>query len=329
MTNYNKYNLNLIAPSGYSPIAKIEQSIKIWKSMGNNIDDIQVESIKHRIHLRFGGSDLQRENDLYLTKFCSLNIYDNYAASNNINIAMPVRGGYGLSRIIDKADWYKIASLINNNDVKFVGHSDFTLFHLALYRFTKTISYAGPMFTSDFYVESIDNLDLFMLDSFNKAMHQEGLKYNIKPHILNKNSRNDNIEGILWGGNLSMLCSIIGSDYMPNIKDGILFIEDINEQPYCIERLLHQLYHSHILTQQVAVIFADFSDYKTTDYDNGYSLQHVIDYWQEKLAKYNIPVFTNLAFGHCKTKATLPIGKECIIINDFNNTNNSILLVNI
>ena len=72
--SYNKYNLNLIAPSGYSPIHKIEQSTKIWKSMGNSIDDIQVESIKHRISLRFGGNELQRENDLYLD-----NIYKNHS----------------------------------------------------------------------------------------------------------------------------------------------------------------------------------------------------------------------------------------------------------
>ncbi|MFM2343614.1 MAG: hypothetical protein RLZZ210_222 [Pseudomonadota bacterium] len=310
-TNY-KYNLNLIAPSGYSPIHKVEQSSKIWKMLGHSVDDNQVSYINNRAKLRFGGSDEERENDLYFT------INPNIQNSNSINIAMPVRGGYGLSRIIEKANWYKIADLINNHNIYVVGHSDFTLFHLCLYKFTNTISYAGAMFTSDFSVDSLENLDKFMLDSLNKSVHKQCISYNINPHILNTahNTNNYIIEGILWGGNLTMLCTIIGSDYMPKIDGGILFVEDINEHPYRVERLLHQLYHANILTRQSALVFGNFSDYKTTDYDNGYDLNNVIDYWQAKLSPHNVQVFTNLAFGHCKTKATLPIGQVCKIQNN-------------
>ncbi len=301
------YNLNLIAPSGYSPACKIEQAAKIWKSMSNLIDDLQVGKIKQRINLRFGGNELERQSDLYLDSFSNLHLKE------NINIAMPIRGGYGLSRIIDKVNWSKIADIINNNNIKVVGHSDFTLFHLAVYKFTKTITYAGPMFTSDFCVDNINELDSFMLDSFNKVLNLEAISYDILPHSLNKDNHS---EGILWGGNLTMICTLVGSEYMPDISEGILFIEDINEPPYRIERSLHQLYHSGILQKQSALIFGNFSSYKTTEYDNGYSLQHVVDYWQHKLSPFNVKIFTNLAFGHCKTKATLPIGKICKIINN-------------
>jgi len=291
------FNLNLISPSGYCPADKYELALKQWQSLGYNIANID---IGYRKYLRFGGTDAQRLADF---SFSNLDIQPTCH-----NIIMPIRGGYGLSRILEQINWHQIADTINQYNLKVIGHSDFTLFNLALLSLTNTISLSGPMFTSDFGVE---NVNPFMLESFSKAINNQDLCYKINAlDVLD--AQNYNIDGILWGGNLAMLCSIIGTKYLPKTR-GILFFEDINEHPYRVERMLYQLYHNNILQNQKAIIFGDFSGYKLTSYDNGYNFDELLSYWRLKLKPYNIPIFTHLLFGHCYAKATLPIGAKSYI----------------
>jgi muramoyltetrapeptide carboxypeptidase len=298
-------NLSIIAPSGYSPEIKVQQSIINCQKIGINI--INQDRVYQKFE-RFGGNDEQRQNDI-----CFSNINNINNINNNINVIMPVRGGYGFSRLLDQVNWSNASDNIINKNLKVVGHSDFTLFHAALYAHSKIISYAGPMFTSDFSGDKNSEINKFMLDNFYKSMQGFDLSYDVqKINKINKNCAS-NIEGILWGGNLSMICSIIGTKYMPNINDGILFIEDINEHPYRVERMLHSLYHAGILQKQQALIFGDFSDFKLSQYDNGYTFESMLNYWINKLDKYNIAIFNNLKFGHCAEKACLPFGASATI----------------
>jgi muramoyltetrapeptide carboxypeptidase len=118
------------------------------------------------------------------------------------------------------------------------------------------------------------------------------------------------IEGTLWGGNLTMLCHLIGTPWMPTVQDGILFIEDVNEHPYRVERMLLQLAHAGVLHQQRAIVFGDFSGYKLTDYDNGYDFNQMLSYLR---SRFDIPIMQGLPFGHMKDKLTLPIGARCAL----------------
>jgi muramoyltetrapeptide carboxypeptidase len=112
-------------------------------------------------------------------------------------------------------------------------------------------------------------------------------------------------KAIMWGGNLSMLTSLLGTPYFPDVKGGILFLEDVAEHPYRIERMLTQLLHAGVLGRQKAIILGQFTEYKLVPHDRGYKLQTVVNWLRQQL---KIPVLTNLPYGHVATKVILPVG---------------------
>ena len=121
------------------------------------------------------------------------------------------------------------------------------------------------------------------------------------------------VSGMLWGGNLAVLVSLIGTPYMPPVKGGILFIEDVNEQPFRVERMIYQLHLSGILAQQQALVLGDFSGAKAYDYDNGYDLHAVIEQARSVIG---IPIVTGLQFGHVRNMLTLPVGANAHLVAD-------------
>jgi len=120
-------------------------------------------------------------------------------------------------------------------------------------------------------------------------------------------------EGQLWGGNLAMLVSLIGTPWLPQITDGILVLEDINEHPFRVERMLLQLYHAGILDRQSAIVLGSFSGSAPNDYDAGYSLETMIDFIRSRL---DIPVIAGLDFGHEQQTVTLPLGARAHLVHD-------------
>lgn len=243
-------------------------------------------------HERFAGTDQQRLHAIHE----SLNQPE--------NIVMATRGGYGLSRILHNINWHSIA----NSGKLFVGHSDFTAFNLALLAQTGAISYMGPCAAFDFGTSNIDELTA---DLFAEAMRNE-------LEILSFESPDSDpidARGVLWGGTLSMVASLVGTPYMPKVDGGILFLEDVAEHPYRIERMLIQLWHANILNQQKAIVLGHFTNYRLGNTDNGYNLQSVVS-WLRNTVK--IPVITGLPYGHVLTKATLPVGKQIGIATENN-----------
>jgi muramoyltetrapeptide carboxypeptidase len=112
----------------------------------------------------------------------------------------------------------------------------------------------------------------------------------------------------LWGGNLTVLSSLLGTPYFPQIKGGLLFLEDVAEHPYRIERMLTQLLHAGVLAQQKAIILGQFTDFKLVPHDRGFKLTSVIDWLRQQV---KVPVLTNLPYGHVATKVLLPVGAPC------------------
>ena len=117
-------------------------------------------------------------------------------------------------------------------------------------------------------------------------------------------------EGMLWGGNLSLVAHLAGTSYFPRIDGGILFLEDVGEHPYRIERMLYQLHHAGVLCRQRAVLLGEFSDYEPGANDNGYDLAAMIEHCR---SAFDVPIFTGLPFGHCRDKLTLPVGGRCAV----------------
>jgi muramoyltetrapeptide carboxypeptidase len=115
------------------------------------------------------------------------------------------------------------------------------------------------------------------------------------------------VEGKLWGGNLAMLLHLVGTPYFPSIEGGILFIEDVAEHPFRVERMLLQLHYAGVLQKQKAIVFGDFTSYKLGPIDNGYDFDGMLAYLR---ATVGVPMLTGLSFGHVKDKFSLMVGAD-------------------
>jgi muramoyltetrapeptide carboxypeptidase len=223
------------------------------------------------------------------------------AAASGADFALITRGGYGLTRILPNLPYDALAHAIDQG-TQFVGFSDFTALQLALLTQTGRPTWAGPAVCEAFGANEPDDITV---DCFFDVVGRQGEGVGWR---LPKPQAGFSVEGaLLWGGNLTTLCSLVGTPYLPSVLGGILFLEDVGEHPYQIERLLTQLLLSGVLTQQKAIVLGQFSDYKLTSHDRGFKMQTVVDWLQQQL---NAPIFTHLPFGHVPTKVMLPVGRK-------------------
>lgn len=233
-------------------------------------------------HQRFGGTDEQRLAAI------------SRSLSQPLPVVMASRGGYGVSRLLSRINWNAVA----DSGKRFVGHSDFTAFSLALLARTGAASYTGPAASTDFGVNKPNDLTV---DLFLEALRDE-------LEILSFESPDSDAfdgRGILWGGNLAMLVSLLGTPFFPRVRGGILFVEDVNEHPYRIERMLLQLLQAGVLARQKALVLGHFTGYRLGPQDQGFDMPQVISYIRKEAG---IPVITGLPYGHTAVKATLPVG---------------------
>lgn len=272
----------LISPSGAVPDPAVLELAR------TRLADLGFKTTVDRaalaVHERFAGTDRQRLAGIAR------------ALKQKHPVVMATRGGYGLSRLLPFIDWQAVA----DSGKTFIGQSDFTAFSLALLAKTGAVSFAGPTALYDFGAKKPDDLTLAL---FTEAMWHE-------LEILSFETDDaDPVDarGVLWGGNLAMVASLVGTPYMPDLPGGILFLEDIAEHPFRIERMLTQLWHGGILQKQSAIVLGRFTDYKLAAHDNGFDLPSVVA-WLRSHVK--VPVVTGLPYGHVKVKATLPVGRK-------------------
>ena len=285
----------LIAPSGSMPDPDILKNGVVFCSQ-KNIEVINQSCAKRHVQ-RFAGSDAERLFEL-----------NSIIELPPHTIVMALRGGYGMHRLLDEIDWLSVAHQVSKG-LKIIGHSDFTAFHMALLAKTGAVSYAGPMFSYDFCSDVSD----FTWRHFESCMNSGRMHYEvIQPQTIEKSlGVTEQDKSILWGGNLSMIASLIGTQYLPTVeqvKGGILFIEDINEHPYRIERMLHQLCMAGYLSSQKAILIGDIASYRLTNTDRGYDLTSALNSLRIKLGS-SVPILVGLPFGHCPDKLTIPIGR--------------------
>jgi len=236
------------------------------------------------------------------------------AAASGADLALISRGGYGMSRLLGNIN-YKAVSKSIERGTAFLGLSDFTAFQLALLQKTGSVSWSGPALCEGFGPAS--EPDEIMLDCFNDFMvgQGEGTGWTQSKEVTREvtrevaSARSDWTvkEATLWGGNLSMVVSLLGTPYFPDIKGGVLFLEDVAEHPYRIERMLTQLLHAGVLTKQKAIVLGRFTDYQLISHDRGFKMKSVVEWLRSQL---KAPVITNLPFGHVPTKVLLPVGAK-------------------
>ena len=193
---------------------------------------------------------------------------------------------------------------------RFVGISDFTAFQLAVYAKTGASSWAGPALCEGFGVDA--GPDDIMESCFNDmALGQgEGVGWRLPKHAVDSDAvpakRLSSRAGIVWGGNLTVLTSLLGTPYFPVVRSGHLFLEDVSEHPYRIERMLTQLLHAGVLAKQKSILLGQFTDFQLTAHDKGFKLTTVVQWLRSQL---KVPVFTQLPYGHVATKVMLPVGR--------------------
>jgi muramoyltetrapeptide carboxypeptidase len=297
----------------YSPSSRIvdkaafKRGIKRLQALGH---EVEIDADALTGHLRFAGDDA--------TRIAAIS----RAAASGADVALTSRGGYGISRILGGIDYKAVAKSIQK-DTLFVGYSDFTAFQCALLAKTGATSWAGPSVCGDFgqIVEKDGSPDCIMEACFDDLMVGQGEGAGWRMPLndkfgMTKESFNIN-NATLWGGNLTVLTSLVGTPYLPACatdKSGILFIEDVAEHPYRIERNLTQLLHAGVLGKQKAIIFGQFTNYKLfPKADKGYKLQTVIDWLRSQV---KCPVLTGLPMGHVATKVVLPIGQKVTLAVD-------------
>ena len=279
--------LQLIAPSGYPQDQDaVARAVDYFAQRGWMVKG---QGAALRQYQRFAGTDDER-----LLEINSLTRFKDDAAKPDL--VMALRGGYGVSRFIDLIDFVALAE----TDLKFMGHSDFTLFSLAYQALTGKPSYIGPMACFDFGPE---NLSSFMETHFWRLLDEGQDLIEVKV----AQPYNFTSESMLWGGNLTMVNQAVGTPYLPKIEGGILFVEDINEHPYRIERNLYQLRDAGILEAQAAVVLGQFNGYKLYDNDHGYNFDEMVIHLRKRC---NVPILTDLPFGHVRDKVTLPVGQK-------------------
>jgi len=186
---------------------------------------------------------------------------------------------------------------------RWVGHSDLTALHLALLAHTGVSGWAGPMAAADFGAEdSAGGVDDVTAGCFAEAMRGE-----LEAVGFRTEAGFDGLQlrGRLWGGNLTVLMSLLGTKHWPKVKGGILFVEDVNEHPYRIERMLLQLHQAGVLGAQKALLLGAFTEFRKSPLDRGYGLKSALAHLRSVSG---VPILPGLPFGHVPTKLTLPVG---------------------
>ncbi|MFJ7566058.1 muramoyltetrapeptide carboxypeptidase [Herminiimonas sp. NPDC097707] len=279
----------IVSPSGYAPIpGAVERGIATLQAQGCRVRNFTDTASRFQ---RFGASDDARIAQLYAA-----------AQDPEVDIVLALRGGYGLTRLLPELDFSQLAA----SGKLFVGHSDFTALQMGLLAQAGAMSFSGPMLCDDFVR---DELSGYTLNNFWQCLTQPA-------HTITAQADNNpqlQVTGTLWGGNLAMLTHLVGSPWLPKIDGGILCVEDINEHPYRVERMMLQLLHAGMLDEQQAVLLGDFSGYRLSDYDNGYDFTQMVAYLRAHLP---VPVLTGLPFGHGRDKATLVLGSRAELVSD-------------
>jgi muramoyltetrapeptide carboxypeptidase len=235
--------------------AAFRRGVKRLRALGH---EVEIDADALSSHQRFAGDDA--------TRLAAIG----RAAASGADLAMISRGGYGLTRILADLPYAALAKAIESG-TQFVGLSDFTALQLGLMAKTGAITWQGPCLGEDFGTE--DAPDEIMQACFDDLLLAQGEGVGWRLPRGQAASKEQEIHGAkLWGGNLSVLVSLLGTPYFPKVRGGVLFLEDVGEHPYRLERMLTQLLHCGVLAQQKALVLGQFTNYKLVPHDKGFKL---------------------------------------------------------
>lgn len=279
--------IGLVSPAS-TPSAgeKIDKGVRYLEGLG-----YRVKTGAHVMaqHGYLAGTDEERSADL-----------NDMLRDPNVRAIFALRGGYGSPRILDKLDY----SAVRRDPKILVGYSDITALQLALFRKTGLVTFSGPMVA----VEMWDTLDPYTEEQFWRIVTSSSRVGKLtnpadEPLVAYNKGK---ASGVLTGGNLSLLASLLGTPYLPNLRDVVLVLEDVDEAPHRVDRMFAQLRHAGILKNITGLVLGRFTDCVPSDPTKPHlTIEQVL---RETVSAVTCPVLANLQYGHIAKKMTLPFG---------------------
>ena len=279
--------IGIISPaSSADDITKVEGGVRYFEKVGYRVE---VGKNVGRYHGYLAGEDKLRLKDLHYM-----------FNKKEVKAVICIRGGYGSPRLLDKIDY----KMIKNNPKIFVGYSDITALNLAFFYKTGLITFTGPMISVDFNdeISNYTEENFWRVLTSNKKIGRIELPMEDKLFQLSKGSDT----GRIIGGNLALIASLLGTGYFPDMKEKILFLEDVGELPFRIDRMFNQLRLSNVFDKIKGLILGAFIDCHETDpAKKTLSLGEVVD---DYLGHLKIPIVYNFPNGHIKDIMPVPNG---------------------
>lgn len=268
--------IGLVSPAKATESAYIEFAIKFWESNGFKV---KVGDYCGGQYHYFAGQDKERLFDFQMM-----------LDDPEVKAIICTRGGYGCVRIVDRINW----SGCLDAPKWIVGFSDVTVFHQHLTKLGVASLHATMPLN---YPTNTDDA----LESMLTFLMGQSLAYDWKTH----DGKQGKASGQLVGGNLAVLTALIGTDSMPNYSGALLFLEDVGEYLYSIDRMFFSLSKAGILDKIAGLIIGDFSNVKDTEHPFGQQLHEII---LQHVAYRNIPVAFGFPMGHCEDNRAIPSG---------------------
>jgi len=296
-----KSRIGIIAPASFITQQELDEIILLLNSMG--MEAVPAKNVLNKFGY-LGGTDNDRVSDIH-----------EMFSRKDIDAILCARGGYGTPRILPNLDY----KLIRNNPKIIIGYSDITSLLIAIYLKSRIVTFHGPVGISTFNKFSLKYFNEILIDG--KEIVEMSSSNELPPNKDDFNSIPEilkiipgKVEGELIGGNLSLMMTHLGTEFDFDLKDKILFLEEVGEEPYRIDRMLTQLINSGKLKQCAGIavgVFSNCEQKKTNpSFATSFNLREVLI---DRLSYLDIPVIYGLSFGHIKDKFTLPIGVRAML----------------
>lgn len=280
--------IGLICPAGFMAAARTHMCVEVLHGWGFKT---KIGNTVGNQHHYFSGSDEERRLDI-----------QDMLDSPEIKAILCARGGYGTSRIIDHLNWKNF----RKNPKWIIGFSDVTVLHGHVFKKLKTASLHAPMAGAFADAGGEDDYNI----TLKNALTGKKLVYKTPPHPLNKMGV---CEGVLVGGNLSIVAHLMGSSSFPVVKNSILFLEDVGEYLYNIDRMLIQLERAGVFKQVSGIIMGGFSDLRDTITPFGKTIEEII---AERIGKYPVPTVWDFPVSHTPKNVALRVGMpHTLVVN--------------
>ncbi|WP_373550753.1 LD-carboxypeptidase [Haliscomenobacter sp.] len=279
----------LITPGSYIPDSGLEKAVKNLEELGLRIAPGKNMRAKYGF---VAGTDSQRLEDLHAA-----------FANPEVKAVWCARGGYGCTRLLPYIDY----QLIRKNPKVFIGYSDITALHLAFLQRAGLIGFHGPVASSTFNPYTVEHFRAVVMEGRSPHTIPLAEAYLEPKDDLYKyfTLRKGRVQGELQGGNLSLLAAMAGTEFGLDATNKLIFMEDIEERPYRIDRMLTQLRQSSNLHQAAGFALGIFDGCGPDEGENSLSLQDTVI---DRLAEIPVPAAYGLSFGHISQQCTLPLG---------------------